>query len=91
MESLPKGLNHIGIIGLGLIGGSLGLDLQSLGCRVYGLTRQESTAQRAKERGLAQVTGTDPNILSNCSFVILALPLSQLIKPSKEKKKQNEF
>ncbi len=84
MESSPKDLNHVGIVGLGLIGGSLGLDLQSLGCRVYGLTHRESTAQRAKERGLAQVASTDPNILLNCSVVILALPLSQLVKPSKE-------
>ena len=82
MEPLHQGLNNIGIVGLGLIGGSLGLDLQNLGIKVYGLTNRESTAQRAKERCLAQVVSTDPKILANCSVIILALPLSKLMDPT---------
>ena len=76
--------NKIGIVGLGLIGGSLGLDLQSLGHDVYGLVKREETAARARERGLAQFISTNSNILKNCSIIILALPLTQLINPTQE-------
>ncbi len=83
MEPESERLNQIGIVGLGLIGGSLGLDLQKLGYKVCGLVNRHETLERAKERGLAQLIDTDPQILSNCSIVILALPLSQIINPSK--------
>ena len=74
--------NRIGIIGLGLIGGSLGLDLQTLGFNVHGLVNRASTAEKAKQRGLAQVISTDTQILSECDLIILALPLENLLKPS---------
>ncbi|CAI8184575.1 MAG: Prephenate dehydrogenase [Prochlorococcus marinus str. MIT 9215] len=71
----------VGIVGLGLIGGSLGLDLQSLGWHVHGLVHRESTAERARVRGLADEVSTDPQVLANCELVILALPLAQLLSP----------
>ena len=43
-------LHRVGIVGLGLIGGSIGLDLQKLGYEVYGLVNRETTAKRAKAR-----------------------------------------
>ncbi len=75
---------RIGIVGLGLIGGSIGLDLQKLGYEVYGLVNREETAARAKARGLAQFVSTNPSILSECSAIIIALPLPQLINPTQE-------
>ncbi len=84
MEQNTKQSNCIGIVGLGLIGGSLGLDLQSLGWTVHGLTHRQLTVNKAKERKLAQVISTDPKILSNCSLVIIALPLAELLKPEPE-------
>ncbi len=78
------GLDRVGIIGLGLIGGSIGLDLQAKGFEVCGLVNREKTATRAKERGLAQLVSTDPTIISDCSIVILALPLKQLIEPTEQ-------
>ncbi len=77
-------LNRIGIVGLGLIGGSIGLDLQKIGYEVHGLVHKEQTRERAKERGLATIISTSPEILSNCSVIILALPLSQIVHPSSE-------
>ena len=74
----------IGIIGLGLIGGSLGLELQSLGYRVHGLVSKEETKNRALERGLAQSISTDPRIIANCDLIIVALPLGKLINPPEE-------
>ncbi len=80
----PNNKKRVGIVGLGLIGGSLGLDLQKQGYEVYGLVRNSAIVDRAKVRGLAQVIDTNPKILKSCSVIILALPLSQIIKPPKE-------
>ena len=82
MELKTKPSKNIGIVGLGLIGGSLGLDLQKLGYTVYGITHRESTAQKARERKLAQIVSTDTSLLKNCSLIYIALPLEQLLNPS---------
>ncbi len=82
MEQNKKTSNCIGIVGLGLIGGSLGLDLQALGYQVHGLVHQSKTLERAHARGLAQVISTDPKILASCDLIILALPIDQLLKPT---------
>ena len=82
MELKSKPSENIGIVGLGLIGGSLGLDLQKLGHTVYGITHREETAQKARERKLAKIVSTDPSLLKNCSLIYIALPLEQLLKPS---------
>jgi len=81
MEQNKKPSVCVGIVGLGLIGGSLGLDLQALGWEVHGLVHRSSTADRALERGLAQQVSTDSGILAGCDLVILALPLAQLLDP----------
>ncbi len=82
MELKSKPSKNIGIVGLGLIGGSLGLDLQKLGHTVYGISHREKTAKKARERKLANFVSTDPTILKNCSIIYIALPLEQLINPS---------
>ena len=82
MELHSKPFENIGIVGLGLIGGSLGLDLQKLGYTVYGITHREETATKARERKLAHFVDTDPSILKECSIIYIALPLKQLINPS---------
>ncbi len=82
MEIQSKPSKNIGIVGLGLIGGSLGLDLQKIGYTVYGITHREETAKKARERKLAHFVCTDPSVLKNCSIVYIALPLEQLINPS---------
>ena len=82
MELKTKPSENIGIVGLGLIGGSLGLDLQKLGYTVYGITHRQKTAHKARERKLAQIVSTDPSVLKNCSLIYIALPLEQLLNPS---------
>ena len=42
----------IGVVGLGLIGGSLALDLRAQGLRVQALVHRQATAERARQRGL---------------------------------------
>ena len=71
----------VGIVGLGLIGGSLGLDLRALCWSVQGLVHRTATAERALERGLVDAVSTDPACLSSCDLVILSLPIPALLAP----------
>ena len=71
----------VGVVGLGLIGGSLGLDLMAAGARVRALVHRPATAARARERGLAGAVSTDPAVLTGCGLVVLALPLDRLLDP----------
>ena len=72
----------VGIVGLGLIGGSLGLDLLARGATVRALVHRQATADRARQRGLASEVSTDPAVLRDCALVVLALPLDRLLDPS---------
>ena len=71
----------VGLVGLGLIGGSLGLDLQARGAQVRALVHRAETAERARARRLAQEVSTDPAVLADCGLVVLALPLDRLLQP----------
>ena len=71
----------VGIVGLGLIGGSLGLDLRARGAQVHGLVHRADTAERAQQRGLADAVATDPAVLAGCGLIVLALPLDRLLNP----------
>ena len=75
------GEQPVGIVGLGLIGGSLGLDLRAQGLEVRALVHRDATAERARERGLADVVATDPAVLQGCGLIVLALPLDRLLDP----------
>ena len=75
---------NIGIVGLGLIGGSLGLKLQRLNHTIYGVTNNNLNKNKALERNLANFVSLDLGILKECSLIILALPINDLIHPSKE-------
>ena len=71
----------VGLVGLGLIGGSLGLDLRRRGAVVHALVHRQETAVRARQRGLADAVSTDPAVLADCALVLLALPLDLLLAP----------
>ncbi|KYC41271.1 arogenate dehydrogenase [Scytonema hofmannii PCC 7110] len=70
---------NIGILGLGLIGGSLGLDLRSQGHYVLGVSRQESTCQRAMTLGGVDVASVDISLLSTAEVVFICTPLGLII------------
>ncbi|MEL6579320.1 MAG: prephenate/arogenate dehydrogenase [Cyanobacteria bacterium J06621_12] len=65
----------IGIIGLGLIGGSLGLDWRSQGHYVIGISRQEDTCQIALDRGIADRAGIDFKLLTDAEIVVVCTPI----------------
>ena len=72
----------VGVVGLGLIGGSIGLDLLARGLEVRALVHRPETAERARARHLATRIDTDPAVLRDCALVVLALPLDRLLEPS---------
>jgi arogenate dehydrogenase (NADP+) len=65
----------IGIVGLGLIGGSLGLDLRSQGHQVMGISRKPATCDRAIARGAVDDASTHPGLLRDADVVFLCTPL----------------
>ena len=68
----------IGIVGLGLIGGSLGLDLRSLGHQVLGVSRQERTCKLAVARGAADEAVTDLALLADTDLIFICTPIAQI-------------
>ncbi len=70
----------VGIVGLGLIGGSLGLDLRRRGYRVLGVSRKAVTCDRAVERGAADEASIELSSLAPADVIILCTPLNVLGK-----------
>ncbi len=70
---------NIGILGLGLIGGSLGLDLRSQGHYVLGVSRRESTCTRARDLGSVDEASVDMNLLAVAEVVFICTPLALII------------
>ena len=68
----------IGIVGLGLIGGSLGLDLRAKGHQIYGISRKPDTCQIALDRGIADFGSINFEILSETEIVFVCTPLSAI-------------
>lgn len=66
---------NIGIVGLGLIGGSLGLDLRALGHQVLGVSRHEQTLKRAIERGVVDDASVNLTLLAAADVVFICTPI----------------
>ena len=69
----------VGIVGLGLIGGSLGLDLKKQGHHVLGISRRDSTVQRAISLGVVSQASVNMNLLSEAEVVFICTPLGFII------------
>lgn len=70
---------NIGIIGLGLIGGSLGLDLRSCGYKVLGVSRREQVCQIATDRGVVDIASTDLAILAEAEVIFVCTPIAAIL------------
>ncbi|NEP54727.1 MAG: prephenate/arogenate dehydrogenase [Moorea sp. SIO3C2] len=69
----------IGIVGLGLIGGSLGMDLKAMGDHyLLGVSRRETTCQQAVERGIMDESSPELAILATADIIFLCTPLAAL-------------
>lgn len=69
---------NIGIVGLGLIGGSIGLDLRSRGFDVFGVSGREQTCQRAVARGVAGEASVNLSLMAAADVVFICTPLSSI-------------
>ena len=74
----------IGIVGLGLIGGSLAIDLRSQGDQIYGISRQAQTCQIALNRGIADHASTEFEILAAAEIVIICTPIKAITPTIKQ-------
>ncbi|NJK42022.1 MAG: prephenate/arogenate dehydrogenase [Acaryochloridaceae cyanobacterium SU_2_1] len=68
----------IGIVGLGLIGGSLGFDLQRLGHQVLGVSRLRQTCEQAVALGAVSQASPDLASLAEAELVFICTPLGAI-------------
>jgi len=71
---------NIGIVGLGLIGGSIGLDLRSRGLNVFGVSSRQQTCDRAQARGVVSEASIHLSLMAAADVVFICTPLG-LIEP----------
>ncbi|MDH6066066.1 prephenate/arogenate dehydrogenase [Chrysosporum ovalisporum APH033B] len=69
----------IGILGLGLIGGSLGYDLRSLGHHVLGVSQRESTCEKAIALGSVDQASVDMKLLADAGVVFICTPIALIV------------
>ncbi|MBD2530607.1 prephenate/arogenate dehydrogenase [Nostoc flagelliforme FACHB-838] len=70
---------NIGILGLGLIGGSLGFDLRSQGHHLLGVSRREATCQKAVTLGCVDKASVDLSLLAAAEVVFICTPLALIV------------
>ncbi|CAN5300267.1 prephenate dehydrogenase [soil metagenome] len=70
----------IAIVGLGLIGGSIGLDLRKAGLanKLVGIDLNEANRKRAVELGLVDAIEPEDKALAEADVVILAIPVNTM-------------
>lgn len=69
----------IGIVGLGLIGGSLALELTRQGFYTVGVSRQEKTCCLALEKSIVCESGVDLQLLGKCNLIIICTPIKFIL------------
>ncbi|MDJ0735470.1 MAG: prephenate/arogenate dehydrogenase [Nostocaceae cyanobacterium] len=70
---------NIGILGLGLIGGSLGFDLRCHGHYVIGVSRRPSTCEKAIALGCVDQASVDMKLLAPADVVFICTPIGLII------------
>lgn len=68
----------IGIVGLGLIGGSIGLDLRSRGFDVFGVSSRQQTCDRAQARGVVSEASIHLSLMAAADVVFICTPLGSI-------------
>jgi len=69
----------IGIVGLGLIGGCIGLELKANGHEVYGVARRTQTCDQALAVQAVDKTSTELASLSPCEVVFVCTPIATIV------------
>jgi arogenate dehydrogenase (NADP+) len=69
----------IGIVGIGLIGASLGWDLRQLGHQVVGVSRQQSTCETAEREGICDRASCDLASLAATEMIFVCTPIAAIV------------
>jgi arogenate dehydrogenase (NADP+) len=69
---------------LGLIGGSLAIDLRDRGHQILGVSRQESTCQIAIDKGVVARASRDLKLLSTAEIIFVCTPIGAIIPTVKQ-------
>ncbi|MCM8771211.1 MAG: prephenate dehydrogenase [Candidatus Omnitrophica bacterium] len=74
--------NKVGIVGVGLIGGSLALGIKKykLARKILGVSRHKESIARAKHLGVVDAGSINLNIIKDADLIVLATPVMQLIE-----------
>ncbi|GAB4254687.1 MAG: hypothetical protein Kow0079_11130 [Vicingaceae bacterium] len=72
-------MEKIGIIGLGLIGGSMGLALRKLNYTVYGFDKDELNQKKALKNGLVDEIQSMEELIKKTQVIFLAVPVDAII------------
>jgi prephenate dehydrogenase len=77
--------SSVGIVGVGLIGGSLGLAIKEVepAVQIVGIGRDKTRLLLAQKMGAADSFGVGLESLRDCDLVILATPVGQIIETLK--------
>jgi arogenate dehydrogenase (NADP+) len=70
---------NIGIVGIGLIGASLGWDFRQLGHQVIGVSRQQETCEIAERAGICDSASCDLASLQATEIIFICTPIAAII------------
>jgi arogenate dehydrogenase (NADP+) len=69
----------IGVVGIGLIGASLGWDFRQMGHQVIGVSRQQSTCEIAEREGICDRASCDLASLKDTEIIFICTPIAAII------------
>jgi arogenate dehydrogenase (NADP+) len=69
----------IGIVGIGLIGASLGWDFRQMGHQVIGVSRQQATCKIAEREGICDRASCDLASLKETKIIFICTPIAAII------------
>src|SRR5690606_25043864 len=76
-----QGIGSVGVVGLGLIGGSLARDLTTCGIRVHGFDVDRATLQAALASGAVHsALDADLGNIAGLDALILAVPVTAAVR-----------
>ena len=69
----------IGIVGIGLIGASLGWDFRQMGHEVIGVSRQQATCETAEREGICDRASCDLASLKDTEIIFICTPIAAIM------------
>lgn len=69
----------IGIVGIGLIGASLGWDFRQMGHQVIGVSRQQATCETAEREGICDRASCDLSSLAATEIIFICTPIAAIL------------